>query len=75
MDEHDMRMALIEAVQHVSASGYSLQHGIVLEHASQGLGIRGSSPKGQQELLLTAWYDLFREGILSWGGRPQRQEQ
>jgi hypothetical protein len=67
MDEHDMRMALIEAVQQVSASGYSLQHGIVLEHASQGLGIRGSSPKGQQELLLTAWYDLFREGILSWG--------
>lgn len=62
-----MRVALIETVQQLSSSGYSLQHGSVLEKASQRLGIRGASQKGQQELLLTAWYDLFREGVLSWG--------
>ncbi len=62
-----MKMALIETAQEVSTSDYSLRHGTVLDQASHRLGIRGSSQKGQQELLLTAWYDLFREGVLSWG--------
>lgn len=68
MDEHDLRMELIETARQLSSSsGYTLQHRAVLQETSQRLGIRGTSQKRQQELLLTAWYDLFREGILSWG--------
>lgn len=68
LDGQKMRTTLLETVRDLSQSRNSaLQQSTVLTQASEELGIRGSSQKDAQEGLLTLWYDLFREGYLSWG--------
>jgi hypothetical protein len=43
------------------------QEGVVLHEVAERLGIAGDKAVERQQLILTCWHDLFREGILSWG--------
>ena len=58
VDEHHRRIG--------SASGYAtIQQGSILQEVVVRLGNRLTQDEGQA--LLTAWYDLFRTGHISWG--------
>jgi hypothetical protein len=47
--------------------GYA-QEGVVLREAAKRLQIEtGNEDLREQQALLTAWHELFRRGILSWG--------
>ena len=62
--ENDVRRVLLEVVASYENSGGQFQQFTVLQSAQSkltALGIR------DEQTLLTAWYDLFREGLLSWG--------
>ncbi len=68
MDENVVRSALIEEADRLSRQDdYTLQATQVLVRVSNTLGIRGVARRAEQQLLLTIWGDLFREGIIAWG--------
>lgn len=68
MDEHEIRLALIEEARSLSQNGdYTLQSTQVIVRVARSLNIRDASKKAEQQLLLTIWSDLFREGLLAWG--------
>jgi hypothetical protein len=46
-------------------SSGSLQQGLILQELQKRLG--WSQPLEVQQAILKSWYDLFRNGILSWG--------
>jgi hypothetical protein len=72
VDEHTIRLALIERVHDLSLAGdYNLQSNQVVPEVARSLDIRGPSSKVEQQLLLTVWGDLFREGLLAWGADVQ----
>jgi hypothetical protein len=54
-----------QLMQIVATKGNSFQQGSILRECAQALKI--GYDEGQQHLLLTCWYDLFRNGYLSWG--------
>lgn len=64
VDGAKIRSVLLRAVAEAASSG-SLQQGSILQAAKQKLGGQLTFP--EEEALLTAWYDLFRAGQLSWG--------
>jgi len=47
------------------SSNGSLQQGSILQELQKRLG--WSQPIELQQAILTSWYDLFRNGVLSWG--------
>jgi len=59
----EIRRILLEVVETNASRG--LQQSSVLQEASQRLAIRNNAQL--EEALLTAWFDLFRTGHLSWG--------
>lgn len=68
IDGRKIRSTLLQVVeeQHRSAGNTaSLQQSSILQEAVARLGGRATDDEGQA--LLTAWYDLFRDGHLSWG--------
>lgn len=71
MDIPDIRSALLELIAKKDAyfredrNSRSLQQGSILSDLEQQLGPHLSYD--MQEAILTCWYDLFRNGILSWG--------
>jgi len=68
LDGQQMRVALIEKTRDLLRTyPESLNHDQVLREVARDLGIRGASGRDAQAGLLTIWYDLFREGYLSWG--------
>jgi hypothetical protein len=66
MSKSDLEKELIDIAREYieQGPGYS-QETVVLREAAQRLGV-GDDIKQQQQLL-TAWNDLFREGVLAWG--------
>jgi hypothetical protein len=71
MNKPDIRSILLEIVFERDTyirqdpSRGSLQQGYILQEAQQRLG--WSQSREGQQAILTYWYDLFRNGILSWG--------
>lgn len=66
MPQQDMRKVLLEIVKGHGGRGTHCQTNTILKEAAERLGI----PKQDEDrvyALLTAWYDLFRTGILAWG--------
>lgn len=75
----DIRSALLEIISKKDAyirgdrSRGSLQQGSILQELEQQLG-RPQSIE-MEEAILTCWYDLFRNGILSWGFNLSNTDQ
>ena len=70
MDVQMIRGVLMETVEELlRVHDNTLSQLQVLGRVSKRLGIGGPSPqmKEEQRALLTVWYDLFLEGIMSWG--------
>ena len=71
MNESDIRSILLEIVYEKDKyirqdpSRGSMQQGSILQEVQQRLG--WSQSHDGQQAILTYWYDLFRNGILSWG--------
>ena len=71
MSTPDIRATLLEIIAKKDAyirgdrSRGSLQQGSILQELEQQLGRLISLE--MEEAILTCWYDLFRNGILSWG--------
>jgi hypothetical protein len=71
MDTPDIRSTLLEIIAEKDAyiredrSRGSLQQGPILQELQQRLGWTHSHE--MEQAILTCWYDLFRNGILSWG--------
>ncbi len=71
MSEPDIRSILLDIVSEKDEyirqdpTRGSLQQGSILQEAQQRIGWAQSSEV--QQAILTYWYDLFRNGILSWG--------
>lgn len=63
----DLRESLLDIAQACIdlGPGYA-QESVVLRQALDRLGISKKSLT-EQQALLTAWHDLFRDGVLSWG--------
>jgi len=67
----DIRTMLLEIIAEKDAfirkdpSSGSLQQGSILQELQKRLG--WSQPLEVQQGILKSWYDLFRNGILSWG--------
>ena len=67
----NIRTMLLEIIAEKDAyirkdpSNGSLQQGSILQELQQRLG--WSQPIELQQAILTSWYDLFRNGVLSWG--------
>ena len=67
----DIRTMLLEIIAEKDAyirkdpSNGSLQQGSILSELENRLG--RSHPLEVQQTILKSWYDLFRNGILSWG--------
>ena len=67
----DIRTILLEIIAEKDAyirkdpSSGSLQQGAILQELQKRLG--WSQPLEVQQAILKSWYDLFRNGILSWG--------
>lgn len=60
-----MRTALLDIARECIQQGPGFsQETVVLRQAAERLRLEDLA---QQQRLLTAWQDLFREGILSWG--------
>jgi hypothetical protein len=70
-DIPDVRTMLLEIVAEKDAyfrkdpSNGSLQQGSILQELQKRLG--WSQPLEVEQAILKSWYDLFRNGILSWG--------
>ncbi len=68
----DIRTKLLEIISKMDASirrdssSGLLQQGAILQELNQQLG--WSQSLEMQQAILTCWYDLFRNGTLSWGG-------
>lgn len=61
-----IHQTLLEVIKEKSEiPNSSLQSGSVLKDTAQRLGTFGK--RDQEQALLTAWYDQFRNGLLSWG--------
>jgi hypothetical protein len=79
MSTPDIRSTLLEIIAEKDAyirkdpSRGSLQQGSILQELQQRLG--WSQPHEMQEAILTCWYDLFRNGILSWGYNLSNTDQ
>lgn len=65
MDGARFRAVLLEVVADLSRQYSHLQSGAVIQHAARRLGITRNL--GEEQALLTFFYDLFRTGYLSWG--------
>src|SRR5688572_8795991 len=59
-----IRSVLLQVVDEMAVRD-QMQQSSILSEASQRLGIRRNAQ--YEQALLTAWYDLFRTGHLSWG--------
>lgn len=59
-----IREVLLEVVHEMTARD-QMQQVSILREASERLGLRRNLQ--HEQALLTAWYDLFRNGHLSWG--------
>ncbi|MEX2527032.1 MAG: hypothetical protein WEA09_05280 [Gemmatimonadota bacterium] len=66
MKGKEIRRILLEIVAERDGEPGTLQAGSVLQEAGRRLA-DGRLELGQQQALLTAWYDLFCTGLLSWG--------
>jgi len=64
MDGVDVRAVVLEVVDELVRKYDNLQAGGVLQEASRRLPLRD---RATERALLTAFYDLFRTGYLSWG--------
>lgn len=65
VDGAAIRRTLLEVLQEKQASaGSSLQQNSILSETSRRLG---NLAVGEQQALLTLWYDLFRSGQVAWG--------
>jgi hypothetical protein len=66
MAKSDLKAAVLQAAKDCAAQGpgYS-QDGVVLRAAAEQLKL--GTNLSEQQALLTAWHDLFREGVLAWG--------
>ena len=79
MSTPDIRSTLLEIIAekdaycHQSATRGSLQQTSILQELLQRIG-RSQSAE-MQEAILTCWYDLFRNGILSWGYNLSNTDQ
>jgi hypothetical protein len=62
-DGGTIRRVVLEVVRDLARDD-SLQQGTALREAAQRLGVRGNQA---EQALLTVWFDLFRNGQLSWG--------
>lgn len=71
MSTPDIRSTLLEIIAEKDAyfredpSRTTLQQGSILQELQKRLG--RSQSHEMQEAILTCWYDLFRDGLLSWG--------
>jgi hypothetical protein len=63
----DLREILLKIAREFVAqgAGYS-QEMVVLREAAEQLGIDGPNNLREQQRLLTAWGELFRDGSLAW---------
>jgi hypothetical protein len=61
----DLKEHLLKVAKDATKQGPGFsQQGYVLRTVAQELGLRGDA---QEQRLLTAWYELFVDGSLSWG--------
>ena len=79
MSTPDIRSTLLEIIAEKDAYirkdplHGSLQQGAILQELQQRIG--RSQSHEMQEAILTCWYDLFRNGILSWGYNLSNTDQ
>jgi len=66
MAENEIRKVMLEVVNEHADAGSSFQSDSVLRGVFERLGMGPGSLEFQQAVL-TAWYDLFRSGIVAWG--------
>jgi len=70
MDSAELRKAILEEIAELSPMEGSVQMTPVLKEVAKRFDIKGDEA---EQMILTAWYDLFRNGHLSWGlnlGQP-----
>lgn len=64
-DQRPYKAQLLKVAKEAVEQGPGFgQQGYVLRTVAEQLGVKGSD---QEQKLLTAWYELFRDGELSWG--------
>ncbi len=71
MDEERARRELLNQLQMLSTiKQYTMNATQVIARAAQALGVKQTGqagPKDDERVLLTAWGQLFREGVVAWG--------